>query len=140
MSASNDLRRNWQGGKWCRPERRLGIYLRDGLACCWCGAGIETEGVVLSLDHLKCNVKGGGNESSNLCTSCTRCNSARGDRPMAEFARAVAAYLDHGITPEQILSRVRNAARRKVQLAEAKKMLARRGTLTGALAERKGGK
>lgn len=56
MSAANDLRRKWHGGKWIRVERRLGIYLRDGLACVWCGASVEQDGVQLSLDHLKCNV------------------------------------------------------------------------------------
>ncbi|KKK72946.1 hypothetical protein LCGC14_2898780, partial [marine sediment metagenome] len=30
-----------QGMNWIRPEKRLAIYLRDGLACCYCGATVE---------------------------------------------------------------------------------------------------
>ena len=39
------------GGKWIRPDKRLALYLRDGMACCWCGASVE-EGEHLTLDHV----------------------------------------------------------------------------------------
>lgn len=129
MSAKNDARRKWSGGKWITPTRRIALYLRDGMACVWCGAGIE-DGIQLSLDHLKCNVKGGGNESSNLITCCTRCNSSRAHRSVTAFARALAAYLNHGVTPEQIVRRVRAAAKREVPIAQAKELLAVRGGIT----------
>ena len=29
------------GSKWIRPDKRLAIYLRDGLACAWCGHALE---------------------------------------------------------------------------------------------------
>lgn len=116
---------NWQGSKWIRPERRLAIYLRDGLACIWCGASIE-EGALLSLDHVKPHVNGGGNENGNLVTCCKTCNSSRGSRPVATFAKVVASYL--GVDAKGIIQRVRNATRRNVDLAEAKAMIARRGT------------
>lgn len=95
----------------------------------------KIEGAKLSLDHLKCDVNGGGNESKNLVTSCSRCNSSRGARSIAEFARAVAAYINHGATAEAIIARVRAAARRKVRLEEARAMLARRKNLTGCMVE-----
>jgi 5-methylcytosine-specific restriction endonuclease McrA len=72
----------WQGSKWIRPERRLAIYLRDGLACVWCGAAVE-DGVSLSLDHVTCRVHGGDNGNSNLVTACSRCNGSRGSRSVA---------------------------------------------------------
>lgn len=75
----------WQGMNWCRPSTRLAIYLRDGLACVWCGAGVE-EGARLTLDHLKPHSKGGSNAPSNLLTACKRCNDSRGARSAAKFA------------------------------------------------------
>ena len=126
MSASNDLRRNWHGGRWIRRERRLALYIRDGMACVWCLAAIEEEGVRLSLDHVVPNVRGGGNENSNLITACTRCNSARGSRSVMEFALAVRDYVNDGTTARQIAGRVRRAAAKAVPLAEAKRMIAER--------------
>lgn len=37
MSARKE---NWQGMNWCRPATRLAIYLRDGMACTYCGRGL----------------------------------------------------------------------------------------------------
>lgn len=128
---------SWQGGKWITPVRRLGIYLRDGMCCVYCGAAVEQDGVRLSLDHLKCHTHGGGNESSNLVTCCSRCNSSRGKRSVAAFCRAVAAYLNHGADPKQIERHVRACAKREVPIAEAKELLARRGGISAALAGRK---
>jgi len=126
----------WQGSKWITPVRRLALYLRDGLACVYCGASVE-DGAQLSLDHLKCDVDGGGNESSNLVTCCKRCNSSRGSRSVAAFCRAVAAYLNHGADPKAILAHVRACAKRVVPLGEAKELLARRGNVSAAVASGK---
>jgi len=38
-----------QGMNWIRKEKRLAIYLRDGLACGYCGQSIE-DGAKLTLD------------------------------------------------------------------------------------------
>ena len=124
---------NWKGMNWIRQEKRLAIYLRDGLVCVYCGAAVE-DGVQLSLDHLKPHSKGGSNDATNLVTCCSKCNSARGDRPVATFARAVAEYLDHDITGEQILKHVRGCAKRTLPKAEAKAMIARRRTAAKVLA------
>lgn len=113
------------GGKWCRPTTRLAIYLRDGLACVWCGATLE-DGAVLTLDHCQPHSNGGGNEPTNLVTCCRKCNSGRGTRSLAEFARAVAEYVNHGATAEDILRHVTNCRRRKLPRAEARKLVARR--------------
>ena len=71
-------RKKGQGSKWIRPEKRLAIYLRDGLACAYCGAKAE-DGKPLSLDHLLPCSKGGGNHEGNLVTCCLKCNSRRGN-------------------------------------------------------------
>ena len=120
------------GGKWIRQERRLAIYLRDGLACCWCGEGIE-DGAVLTLEHARPHSHGGGSRSENLITACRRCNSSRGTRPLAAFARAVAEYLDHGADPVRILAHVMMCRRRRVPMDEAKDLIARRGSYAAAL-------
>ena len=123
---STPARNASQGAKWIRREKRLAIYLRDGLACAYCGTGIE-DGAQLTLDHLVPNAKGGSNAASNLVTCCHRCNSARGTRPVRTFCRAVAGYLNHGLRAEDIERHVRNCARRALDTAAAKKLIAARG-------------
>jgi HNH endonuclease len=120
-----------QGSKWIRPAKRLAIYLRDGLACAWCGASVEGE-ARLTLDHLTCRNEGGTHEATNLVTSCLRCNSSRGDRSVEDFAAAVAAYLDHGVTAGQVADHVRQTALRPLDVAAAKDLIARRGSVHAA--------
>jgi hypothetical protein len=127
-------RGDWQGMNWIRQTSRLAIYLRDGLSCCYCGSSIE-DGVQLTLDHLKPHSRGGKNKPENLVTCCAKCNSSRGNRPVAEFCRAVAEYIDDDASV--IERHVRNCARRSMAEARAmaKKMIARRGSAARALAE-----
>lgn len=112
-----------QGMNWIRREKRLAIYLRDGLGCCYCGAGVE-EGASLTLDHLVPHSKGGTNAATNLVTACRTCNSARGVRPVRTFCRAVAGYLDTDAA--NIERHVRNSAKRALDVPAAKEVLARR--------------
>lgn len=126
-------RENWQGMNWIRQEKRLAIYLRDGLACAYCGHSAE-QGAILSLDHVQCASKGGSNDAKNLVTCCTRCNSSRADRSLAEFACAVALYLDNGVSAEEIVAHVNRTRRRVLPKAEAKAMIARRGSAARVLA------
>ena len=121
----------WQGRKWIRDEKRLAIYLRDGLCCAYCGATVE-EGASLSLDHVRPRSKGGRNEAANLVTCCCRCNSSRQDRPLAAWLRAVAEY--RGMDEAELARHVRNCRSRQIDVAGAKKIIARRGGLTAALA------
>ena len=135
---SNDARSrgDWQGMNWIRQEKRLAIYLRDGLACAWCSASIE-DGTTLSLDHLTPHSKGGSNRESNLVTACSRCNSSRGNRSVRKFAEVVAAYLS-ALYPEAVAnsieSHVRDCSGRPLDLAAAKQLIARRGSVARALA------
>ena len=41
----------YQGMNWIRQDKRLAIYLRDGLACAWCGNGVE-NGAKLPLEGV----------------------------------------------------------------------------------------
>ena len=126
---------NWQGMNWIRQEKRLAIYLRDGMACAWCGKGVESE-VVLSLDHLKAHSDGGSNHETNLVTCCKFCNDSRGARTRAAFAKVVAAYVNNGTTAAQILRHVGNCSERSLKpyIAQAKELVALRGSAAKALA------
>lgn len=125
---------NWLGMNWIRQEKRLAIYMRDGLACAWCGHTVE-EGAKLTLDHLTPHCKGGSNHETNLVTSCKRCNDSRGARSIKVFARAVAEYLNHGITAKEILSHVVACAARALDKDAAKEMIERRGSAAKVLAD-----
>ncbi len=94
---------NIHGSRWIRAEKRAALYERDGWECVYCGRGPRDKRnrqqamVILTLDHLTPRSAGGGNEATNLVTACKTCNSARGDRPVADYAPAGAqeriAYL-----------------------------------------------
>lgn len=134
---TSERKQKWAGMNWCRQDLRLAIYLRDGLACVWCGASVE-DGAQLSLDHLKpANGRhAADNSPANLVCSCSRCNSSRGNRSVRAFAAAVAGYLNHGVEPAEIESHVRECVRRDIAgpRAEAKTLIARRGSAARVLA------
>ena len=127
---------SWNGMNWIRQEKRLAIHLRDGCACMYCGATME-DGTVLTLDHVKPHVKGGSNSERNLVTACRKCNSSRGDRPVEEFAKDVANYVNHGVTAESILASIRSNTRKSIKefKIQAKEMIVRRGSAAKVLAK-----
>ena len=124
-----------QGMKWIRSDKRLAIYLRDGLACCYCGASVE-EATRLTLDHLRPYSLGGGNKENNLVTCCLRCNSVRGNRPWRKFVEHVAAYLDCDVDAAEIRRHIINTRNRKLDRDAAKEMIERRGGFVAALKEK----
>lgn len=121
-----------QGMNWIRKEKRLAIYLRDGLACVWCGLSVEKD-AKLTLDHLTPYSNGGTHEERNLVTCCHRCNSSRGNRSVRMFACVVAAYLNHGVTADAICAHIKVTRTRKLDIAAAKLLILRRGGFTSAL-------
>lgn len=121
-----------QGMNFVRPDLRIALYCRDGLACCYCGSGIE-EGTKLTLDHLKPHSLGGSNAPENLITACHKCNSSRGNRSVDDFVATVAAYLNHDVTSQMILDHIQETVRRPVDRAMAKTLLARRGGFTAVM-------
>lgn len=52
---------------------------RDEFTCRYCGAK-GGNGVVLEVDHIVSIAEGGGNDLSNLVTSCSQCNNGKGAR------------------------------------------------------------
>jgi 5-methylcytosine-specific restriction endonuclease McrA len=77
---------------WITKSRRLGIYIRDGFQCAYCGRDLKNAAVAdVTLDHLVprnplVSHGGGGNENTNLITACRSCNSSRQDKPWASYA------------------------------------------------------
>jgi len=126
-----------QGAKWIRQDKRLAIYLRDGLACAYCGVGIES-GAQLSLDHLVRYSHGGSNKETNLVTCCSHCNSARGNRPVADFVEKVAGYIN--VNPSDISDYIETQREKSLKpfRIEAKEMIARRGSYSAVMNELKG--
>jgi len=112
----------WKGMNWIRQERRLAVYLRDGLACVWCGDAVE-DGVQLQLDHLRSPLRGGTHHASNLVTACAFCNKSRGTKTVSRFAASAL-----------VARRVRRQAARPLDLAEAKRLIALRGSAARAVA------
>jgi hypothetical protein len=125
---------DWQGMNWIRQDKRLAIYLRDDLACTYCGKGVE-QGATLSLDHIRPHSKGGSNHESNLVTCCTLCNSSRGNRSLTVFAAAVDSYI--GVPVGTVAKKVRNQTSRKLApyRQQAKAMIEERGSAAKALSK-----
>ena len=123
-----------QGMNFVRKDLRLALYLRDGLACCYCGHGIE-DGARLTLDHLMpvSQTAKPDNRPANLATACHRCNSSRGNRDWREFAAKVAGYLNHGIAAEDIISHIEATIQRPVDRKASQALIAARGGFTQAL-------
>lgn len=126
---------NWQGMNWLRPAKRLAIYLRDGLRCAWCDTPLQA-GTIFTLDHLKPHAKEGSNHETNLVMCCKHCNDSRGKRAQTVFATAVATYVNHGLTQDDILGHIRITSRRSLKpfLAEAKALIAQHGGFSKAMA------
>lgn len=115
---------------WIKKERRLAIYLRDGLACCYCGLAIE-DGIQLTLDHLTPRSQEVDNRSTNLVTACGRCNSVRGDREYTEFAHDSANYL--GISAPEVIAHIKTTAAKPLDMDGARQLLEARGSVFEAI-------
>lgn len=102
------------GGKWIRPEKRRAIYVRDNLACVYCGKHID-EGIELTLDHVHPTELGGSNEAENLVTCCKQCNSAKGKKTIRQFL----AYLrSKGVNVDRLAAKIRNHVARKIYIVK----------------------
>lgn len=96
-------------------SKRLGkvarqIRERDGHACVYCGATAETSGAHLHLDHLTTKSAGGADVASNLVLACRRCNSARQNMTLKQWAAYAAVKLGLDFEPRKI----RGQARRRL--------------------------
>ena len=74
-------------GCWIRRERRLALYVRHRFRCVYCGTDLRNAAPAdLTLDHLLPRSAGGDNSNENLVLACRSCNSARQDKPWADYA------------------------------------------------------
>lgn len=68
-------------------KARFDIFKRDGFICQYCGA--HPPMAVLHVDHITPVAGGGGNESSNLVTSCDKCNLGKGARSLSAVPQSL---------------------------------------------------
>lgn len=111
-----------QGMNWIRQEKRLAIYIRDGLECAYCGSNIEDA--KMTLDHLTPYSMGGSNDQTNLVTCCHRCNSSRGNRDWKEFAESVAQY--YNTSGSCIINYILETTQKPLNVPQAKQILLER--------------
>lgn len=97
-------------GSWIRPDKRLAIYLRDGMACTYCMTSLE-DGGDLTLDHVLAAMLGGTNEATNLVTCCRSCNSSKRDLPMRAWFQMLR---DRGVDTSTLSARIRRSTKRDI--------------------------
>ena len=78
---------------WIRPEKRLAINLRDGMACAYCGknlTGAEPSDVTprptSSPATSRSPTAAAATRPRTLVTACRSCNSSRQDKPWVDYA------------------------------------------------------
>lgn len=111
-----------QGMNWISQHKRLSIYLRDGLACVYCGH----VNVKLTLDHIKPWSKNGSNEANNLVTSCLACNSMKADKSLTEFLKIICDVYDFKYA--DVYNHIQRCRRRQLDTVYAKELISRQGS------------
>ncbi len=124
MAKKIKVSQKWHGMNWISQHKRIAIYMRDGLACAYCGDTLEES--QLSIDHIRPRSKGGSNSATNLVTACLKCNKCRGNRDIDTWLEIVAEFRNHEVTATELRKHIRNCTRRVLPLKEAKEVLANR--------------
>lgn len=81
---------------------RFEVFKRDGFACMYCGA--HPPEVLLHVDHIIPVADGGGNEITNLITSCAPCNLGKSAKSLDSI-------------PQSMKDRAADVAEREAQIA-----------------------
>lgn len=76
---------------------RIDIYQRDEFTCVYCGDVFGKDD--LTLDHILPKSRHGGNDYSNLATSCKPCNNRKGDRTPEEAGMALLRKIPKSFNP-----------------------------------------
>ena len=79
------------------------IWRRDGGRCVHCGCAL-TPGRGAHLDHLQPKAHGGADVVTNLALACERCNSARQDLSLRQWAAYAAEVYGLRVRPAAILA------------------------------------
>ena len=96
-------------------RKRIGVRVsraiaaRDNCRCIYCGATAEQSGSHLHLDHLRPRSQGGSDSARNLVTACRRCNSARQDMTVAQWAAYAAVKYGVVFTSRAVYGRARRS-------------------------------
>lgn len=120
-------RESWNGMNWIRQEKRLAIYIRDNFTCQHCQLNLKKaihdgSSLRIELDHLVPVSCGGGNEATNLVTSCSKCNLDRSNQDLFHFhsidyAKSIIAQAQQPINvalAKQIRAQMRNEKKEEV--------------------------
>lgn len=81
---------------------RFDVFKRDCFTCTYCGRVPPT--VILEIDHIIPVAQGGGNEETNLVTSCFDCNRGKGAVSLT-------------VAPESLTDRASRIAEAEAQLS-----------------------
>jgi len=72
-------------------EEALKIFRRDHFRCCYCGLDGQRDfcnWLILTVDHVRPQAKGGPRVMNNLVTACQPCNLIKGKRVFKSLAEA----------------------------------------------------
>lgn len=118
-------RKKGQGSKWIRKDKRLAIYLRDGMACVYCGETAEESKHPMTLDHVLACELGGTNKESNLVTCCLSCNSSKRHLTLADWFTVLEA---RGVETADLAAKIQDHTGRSLKgfRKTAKEILANR--------------
>lgn len=107
-SAAHNARPNRESLK-----KRLGVRVvraieaRDGGRCAYCGRDAAESGAHLHLDHLTPKAAGGADDPRNLVSACRRCNSARQNMTLAQWAAYAQVKFGLVIDPRAVRAHAR---------------------------------
>ena len=102
---------------------RFEVFKRDGFTCGYCGKTPDDEGVKLEVDHITPRANGGGDELTNLITSCWDCNHGKAAVPLGDKAPSLTVAMA-------------NTRERALQLDEYRKWQNELDDVSGAIVRR----
>lgn len=70
-----------------RRQKRIREYVinRDGLVCCYCNQSLTME--TITMEHIVPDSRRGTFNTTNLTSSCSKCNNRRGNKPFFEYCK-----------------------------------------------------
>ncbi len=75
-----------------KPRLRFEVFKRDLFSCQYCGR--KPPVVILEVDHIHPQSKGGTDDSTNLITSCADCNRGKGAGMLSDRIQPLSESLE----------------------------------------------